>query len=421
MQTKAPMWKKTAAATIALTMLAGSATGLAASAKSKNDGHDNKYKNDRNYKEHDRDDDDDDDGDGLGKVRYNLNFKDLNENDWKWAYAHIVRLAAAGVFKGYDDGSFKPSNNISRIETIVAAVRLLGLEAEAQKPENMNAKLNFKDFDQLKKKYPQATGYVAVALKNDLFGENDFSIQPEKPATRLWASVLLVKGLKLEAEAKAKMGAELPFKDAEQIPAGSVGYVAVAIEKGLVSGYTDRTFQPNKPVTRAELASILDRLGIHLPDQGNNDGQAITGTIVASANGTITVNKGDNTAVSIPLDANVFVFRKDVKAPASALQVGDQVLVRTYQGKAVFIEVTKAAEAAVQFTDAGKINAFTFNAEGKLATISLNRDVNGNASTIVYNVDPNVVVKGGSGVLAANLVVIVKGENNYVKEIQITG
>ena len=402
-------WRKTAVAVLAVSMLAGSATGIA-SAKN-NKGHDNQGNHGNQGNK------------GKVEAKYNFQFKDLDEAQWKWAYAHIIRLVSQGVFQGYDDGSFKPQNNISRIETIVAAVRLLGLEAEAQKAENMNANLNFKDFDQLKKKYPQAVGYVAVALKNDLFSENEDMIQPEKPATRLWASVLLVKGLKLEAEAKARMNVDLPFKDENDIPAGSVGYVAIAVERGVISGYTDKTFQPNKPVTRAELASILDRLGIQLPDQGNTDqsNQPVTGTITVSANNAITVLKSDNTTVSIPLDAGVFIFRNEVKSTVSALKPGDQVLVRTYQGKAVFIEVTKMADENVAFADSGKINTITFNDQGKIATIALNRDIYGSNSTVVYNVAADVTITGGNGVLAANLVVVVKGQNQVVKEIQVVG
>jgi hypothetical protein len=395
------VWKKTIVGVLAASMLAGSAAG-AASAKSWHG------KNGKGFN-----------GKGKSEVTINLNFYDLDEKNWKWAYPHIIRLASHGVFKGYDDGSFKPRNNITRVETIVAAVRLLGLEAEAQKPENKNAELNFKDFNLLKKKYPNAIGYVAVALKNDLFNENDTMIQPDKPASRLWASILLVKGLKLEAEARAKMDTDLPFKDADEIPAGSVGYIAVALEKGILSGYPNGTFQPNKPVTRAELATILSRLNVELPDSGDTASQAITGTVTASVYGSISVKKSDNTVVTVPLASDVFVFRDDVKAPASAIQVGDQVLVRTHEGKAVFIEVTKEADAAVQFTDAGKISAFTFDAQGKIATLSLNKNVNGTGSTVVYNVDPSVKITGGSGVLAANLYVFVKGENNIVKEIQI--
>ncbi|MCD9024008.1 S-layer homology domain-containing protein [Cohnella silvisoli] len=414
-----PIWKKTAAATLALSMLVGGATGVMASAKSSKHG-----------SEHNN-------GKGKAKkVEINLNFGDLNQNEWKWAYDHIIRLAAQGVFNGYEDGDFKPRNNITRIEALVAAVRLLGLKEEAEKPENMNAKLNFKDFDQLKKKYGWAVGYVTVALENDLFSETETSIQADKPATRLWASVLLVKALKLEAEAKTKMDTVLPFRDAKQIPAGSVGYVAVALEKNLITGYTvtgsddhdsddddndsnsfDRIFLPNKPVTRAELAALLDRVDQQLPDDKN--AQAITGTIQVIANGSITVKKADNTTVSVPVDANVFIFRKDVKAPLSALQVGDEALVRTFQGKAVFIEVTKPAASAVQLTDSGKVSSFTLNAQGKIATISITKDVNGTQQVIIYNVDANVAITGNNGVLSPNLNVIVKGENNVVKSIEI--
>jgi hypothetical protein len=426
-----PIWKKTVAATLTLSMLIGGATGVMASAKSKE-------------KDHEK-------GNGKNsKSEFNLNFEDLSQKDLKWAYESIIRLAAQGVFNGYDDGSFKPGNNISRIEALVAAVRLLGLKAEAEKPENMSATLNFKDFDQLKKKYSWAVGYVAVALKNDLFSETETSIQADQPATRLWASVLMVKAMKLEAEAKTKMGTVLPFQDANQIPAGSVGYVAVALEKNLITGYQvsanngnnndnnddgdnesnddnsdsvilpsspyDKIFLPNKAVTRAELAALLDRVDQQLPADQN--AQAITGTIQAIANGSITVKKADNTTVSVPVDANVFIFRQNVKAPLTALQVGDEALVRTYQGKAVFIEVTKIAGTIVQFTDAGKVSTFTLN-QGKIATISIDKLVNGTQQVIIYNVDANVIITGNNGVLSPNLNVIVRGENNVVKSIEI--
>jgi len=417
-----PILKKTAAATLALTMLVGGTTGVMASAKSKHDSDHSKYssskgwnddKNDKKKKE----DKNKNNNKNKNKVEINLNFGDLSQEEWKWAYDHIIRLAAQGVFNGYQDGTFKPSNNISRVEALTAAVRLLGLKEEAEKPENMNATLNFRDFDQLKKKNGWAVGYVAVALENDLFSETEMSIQAEKPADRLWATVLLVKAMKLEDEAKKKMDTVLPFKDTKNIPAGSVGYVAVALEKNLITGYSNNTFQPNKPVTRAELAALLDRVDQQLPiDQS---AQAITGTIQVSANGSLTVKKADQTTVSVPVDANVFIFRKDVKAPLSALEVGDEVLVRTYQGKVVFIEVTKTAAVNTQFVDVGKVGSFSLNAQGKIATISVSKDVNGTMQTIIYNVDANVVITGNSGVLTPNLNVVVKGNNNVVQTIEI--
>lgn len=408
MTQKPSIMKKTAVALLATSMLAGSAMGVAA-AKQK-----------------------DDHGNGKGKSAYKLNFKDVNEKQLQWAYQHIIRLAAQGVFSGYEDGSFKPQNKITRVEALVAAVRLLGLKDEAEKPENMNANLNFKDFDKLKKKYGWAVGYVAVALENDLFSENDTMINPEQPASRLWASVLLVKALKLDAEAKTKMDTVLPFRDAKDIPAGSVGYIAVALEKNLISGYelpkkwndydgtdskTYKVFLPNQAVTRAELAALLDRVDEQLPKE--NDAQAITGVVQSVLNGTITVKKADNTTVAVAIDPNVFVFRKDVKASASAIVAGDEVLVRTYEGKAVFIEVTKTAAEVVSFVEAGQVASFSLNSQQKIATITLSVNVNGTSTSKLYNVDPNVVISGGNGILSSQSVVIVKGENGIVKTIEI--
>ncbi|CAM3857678.1 S-layer-like y domain-containing protein [Cohnella lubricantis] len=402
-------WKRATAATLAVGMLAGGASGAYASGKDNHGGKDSiqvlPIKQALPAK---------------GKVKanagINLDFKDLNQQNWQWAYESIIRLASKQVFNGYEDGSFKPSNTIKRIEAIVAAVRLLGLKEEAEKPENMDATLNFKDFKQVQQKYSWAVGYLEVALENDLFSETETSVQAEKPADRLWAAILLVKALKLEDEAKAKMDTQLQFRDAKQIPAGAVGYVAVAVEKGLITGYGDNTFKPNKPVTRAELAALLDRADEQLPDQ---DAAAVTGTVEAISGTALTVKKPDGTIAALTLDANVFIFRKDAKVAPTALKAGDEVLIRTYQGNVVFIEVTKAAEDAVTVTDAGTVAAFTLNANGKIATISILKTVNGVLSTVLYNVSENVTITGGSGVLSPNANVVVTLTNNAVTSIAI--
>ncbi|MBB6675651.1 S-layer homology domain-containing protein [Cohnella nanjingensis] len=394
---KFSLLRKSTAATLAIGVLAGSLSGVYADASAK----------------HKEDHDDKDKNKGKSKIELNLNFHDVDEKEWKWAYEHIIRLASQQVFNGYEDGSFKPKEKIKRIEALVAAVRLLGLKEEAEKPENMNAKLNFKDFKEIQKKYPWAIGYLQVALENDLFSENDTSVQPEKPADRLWASILLVKALKLDGEAKKKMDTVLPFRDANQIPAGSVGYVAVAVEKGLITGYSDRTFQPNKPVTRAELAALLDRADGQLPENGNT---AIVGTVQSVSNGNLSVKKADGTTYTIPLDAGVFVFRKDVKASPSAIQQGDEALIRTYNGKAVFIEVTKAVDAPVQTTDTGTLTEITY-AANKIDTIKLAKIVNNATVTTTYKVSDSLVIADGA--LTTNKNVTVTIVNNVVTKVQI--
>ncbi|NBD26562.1 S-layer homology domain-containing protein [Paenibacillus glycinis] len=386
---KKAMFKKAAVTSMALLTLAGGAGS--AFADGKGNGHEDKHNSGKH----------DDKGnigkpDDKGKGGINLHFKD--EDDLKWAMEYIIRLASKGVFNGYDDGTFKPQQHITRIESIVAAVRLMGLKDQAESAAEMGTKLNFKDADQLKKKYPWAVGYVAVALEKDLFTETDDAIQADKPATRVFAATLLVKALGLEAEAKAKSNSQLNFRDAGKIPAGSVGYVEVAIEKNLITGYEDNTFRPNQPVTRAELAALLDRTDDQLPD---HDAAAITGKLKASAsNGIITVVKSDNSEVALALDPNVFVFRDNVKANVSALKAGDEVLVRTFQNKVVFVEVTKSAvDQPAVTTQTGKFNSLSLNAQGQIATISITKEVNGGTQALVLNVSPTVTVVGNAALL----------------------
>ncbi|MDQ0886100.1 putative DNA-binding antitoxin AbrB/MazE fold protein [Paenibacillus sp. V4I9] len=304
------------------------------------------------------------------KVEIHLTFDDLQTAEW--AIRYIASLASKRVFEGYEDGTFKPHNTVSRIEAITAAVRLMGLRSQAESSAEMSTHLNFKDAD----KVPSwAVGYVAVALENDLFSENDDMVQPQKEGDRLWATTLLVKALKLDAQAKAKMNTTLPFKDAKQIPAGAVGYVAVAIEKGLVDGFEDNTFRPNQPVTRAQLAALLDRTGGQLPDQGNNTMNGTVSRVVT--NNTLSITSSGTTS-TYPLHPDVFIYRNGAKVNASALQVVDVVKVRTFNGQIVFIEVTNAVQSIIYsgtVSAAVTNNTLTLTKSGATSTLALHPDV----------------------------------------------
>ncbi|WP_028611911.1 S-layer homology domain-containing protein [Paenibacillus harenae] len=400
--TKQTIWKKSAISSLALLMLAGGATSAFA------DG--GKGKGDHDDDKRDRDDD-----------KYEVTWKFEDEKELKWALEYIMRLSSKGVFTGYTDGTFKPNQKISRIETLVAAVRLMGLRAQAESSAEMSTDLQFKDGDKIERKYPWAVGYVSVALENDLFAETETEVKPEENATRLWSTILLIKALKLEDEAKALNNTKLDFKDAKEIPAGSVGYVALALQKGIITGYEDKngkTFRPNQPVTRAELAALLDRTDTEMPD---HDAQAIAGKLKASAAaGQITVVKADNSEVVLNLDANVFIYRDDKKAAVSELKAGDEVLVRTYQNRVVFIEVTKTAPVVTALDKTGTINSLAYDANDseKITMISIQWIENGTVVGSSYNVDANVSYNGNKDLLRIGQFVQLKGENLTVKEIR---
>lgn len=353
-----------------------------------------------------------------GNVNIILNFSDVSGADVEWAMKYIASLASKRVFEGYEDGTFQPRKTITRIEALTAAVRLMGLRDQAESAAEMNSNLNFKDADLVKKQYAWATGYVAVAVENDLFMESDDKVQPEKAADRLWATTLLVKAMKLEAEAKAKMNEKLTFRDADQIPAGSVGYIKVALEKGLIDGYEDNTFRPNRPVTRAELAALLDRTGEQLPGSGSSEDQSlVTGKLSAAPIGNVLQVEKDGQITNVVVDASAFIYRNGTRVALGSLAAGDTVKIRTYNGIALFVEVTATATNKT-FSVIGLYKDMTLAADGKIATVKIAQTVSGTVQETVYNVAPAVTITGGS-LPAPDHVIELKGNDALVTEIKI--
>ncbi|MNC32149.1 Cellulosome-anchoring protein precursor [compost metagenome] len=224
--------------------------------------------------------------------------------------------------------------------------------------------------------------------------------------------------MKLGTEAKAKMNEKLTFRDAAQIPAGSVGYVKVALEKGLIDGYEDNTFRPERPVTRAELAALLDRTGEQLPGNGAGQDQTlVTGKLFAAPAGNVLLVEKDGQTVSVAVDANAFIYRNGTRVALSALVAGDTLKIRTYNGTALFVEVTAAATNQ-SFSVIGLYKDMTLTAEGKIATIKIAQSLSGTVQEAVYNVAPTVSITGGS-LPATDRTLELKGSNALVTEIKI--
>ncbi|GIP31250.1 S-layer homology domain-containing protein [Paenibacillus sp. J2TS4] len=352
------------------------------------------------------------------KPKFKADFADIKGGDVEWANRHIASLASLQVFEGYEDGTFQPRKAVTRLETIAAAVRLMGLRDQAESEKEMKAQLNFRDADKLTKKYPWAVGYVSVALANDLFLENETAIQPEASADRLWATTLLVKAMKLDKEAKEKMNTKLDFKDADQIPAGAVGYVAVAVEKGIIQGYENGKFMPNKPVTRAELAALLDRTGDQMPDVGHT---LKAGTVVSAvSNNKLIIQQGKD-SVQLTLDPDVFVFKNGVKVNVSSIQAGDYVKVRMYNNLGIFVDIIRSGEVN-SLKVRGGFEKFGVDNRGKISSITISENVNGQTKSVTYPVNDDVRLIGDTSKLVLTdpkTQVELVGSNYQVDVIQV--
>jgi acylphosphatase len=270
-------------------------------------------------------------------ARERTEFQDAGEAEW--ADKHIRKLALKGVFQGFEDGTFRPNGPVRRVELIVLAVRMLGLEDEAK--ARMDERLDYADWASVPR---WAAGYVVVAheqgLLRDLLREGGQTLQVNAPATRLAVVATMVRLMGLAEAAREFPGGDLHFRDLEAIPAWARGFVALAIEEGILRGYDDRTFRPNQPVRRSEMAALLDRVEEWLDDRDDDDededdeddedeDREFQGTIVTVVTGPeprITVaNRRHPNGRTFQVDEGAIIFLNGRRAKLDQLQPGDEV------------------------------------------------------------------------------------------------
>ncbi len=205
------------------------------------------------------DNDNEDVGFTPGAPTYNPTtptFSDVEKDSW--AAPYIMNLTERKIFAGYEDGSFRPSNYITRQEIAVALVRAMGLEADVSAAENVDT--GFSDDAAIA---PWARGYVNIALREKLFtGFDDGEFKSERVISRqeLIAVIMRLAGSTESVTAN--------YDDAHEIHGYAKDFIGHASSLGIISGYPDGTIKPLNNVTRAEVAKIL-YLGLEYMDYNN--------------------------------------------------------------------------------------------------------------------------------------------------------
>ena len=263
-----------------------------------------------------------------------------------WALGSVAEMVQRGVFTGYEDGTFRPNQQMTRIEAVVTAVRQAGYEEAAKSDRYVTKRLKAEDAKLIGEQYAWAVGYVAVAEEKKLLPEAAAkALRPGDSAERWWTTALLLNAFGLREEAEELAGEELGFKDAEDIPEAGVGYAALAWEKGIVTGYEDGTFRPNASITRAEIAAMLDRIGDRLPLPGDSAFVQLAAEVSGTVSGQLILVK-DGVSQPFPLAVDATIVREQQLMSLRGLVAGDEVtaLIRRSDSTIVHVTVTETAK-----------------------------------------------------------------------------
>ncbi|ADQ41898.1 transglutaminase domain-containing protein [Caldicellulosiruptor acetigenus I77R1B] len=198
-------------------------------------------------------------------------FKDINQNFWakslieKWSDTYQV-------VKGYSDGTFKPSQFISRAEFVKLLANVIG-------EISIDTGTNFKDVKKTDWYYSALN-----SLSRYISGYSDQTFRANKNITREEAAVICAKVFAVDQESNSKVLST--FKDEKDISSWAKSYIASLVEKGYIKGYPDNTFKAKRFITRAEALSILDNMvGLLLSKEGYYSFKKVKGNLVINKSG----------------------------------------------------------------------------------------------------------------------------------------
>lgn len=182
---------------------------------------------------------------GNGKAA--VKFKDIQ--DGFWAKNTIERMADYQIIKGYTDSTFRPNKPVTQLEAISMVMNAL-----EQKED-----LDSDGHDIIGNSIPSwAKEQIELALDNGIVSSEDIK-NYNKPATRMFVVNLVVNALG-EDDLEELLKDNLYFNDIDDLDEEERGHLSLALKYSLIQGYPDKTFKPNKPVTRGEMAVFVSRL-----------------------------------------------------------------------------------------------------------------------------------------------------------------
>ena len=185
---------------------------------------------------------------------------------WNWYYEDVLTCTVMGMINGFDDGTFRANNNITRAQFVQILYNYDKAESERDGIEfGPFTGTVYTDVPETAW-YQQAAQYAGGSYlfqwrypKNEYgemipggeFGGNE-KMTREELATVLW----IYGNESGSFQAREELSS---FSDYEDISEFAVSAMWWMTKNGVINGYPDGTLRPQKYVTRAEAAALLMR------------------------------------------------------------------------------------------------------------------------------------------------------------------
>lgn len=176
-------------------------------------------------------------------------FKDIDQSHW--AYNAIMEMVEKGILDGFDDGTFRPNDALTREQF----AKILALAMNAPQNETYTV---FADVSEGDWAFPYI---VAVGEYLKVYEtEGRLYFYGKEPAVREDMATAIVKAKGLEGETP-NLSLLDKFLDQDEISSILRGSIAIAIENKIMEG-DGKYFYPQETLTRAEACALIYKSGL---------------------------------------------------------------------------------------------------------------------------------------------------------------
>ena len=149
---------------------------------------------------------------------------------------------------GYEDGTLRPENNITRAETATIFYRLLRDDVQKQYKTEIN---KFTDVNEDNWFNISVSTLANIGV---IGGYSDGSFKPNQYITRAEFVALMIKLFDINSENVMNRFTDVLEND------WYYNAILASVNKGFIAGYPDGSFKPNQFITRAEACKIVNKM-----------------------------------------------------------------------------------------------------------------------------------------------------------------
>lgn len=158
---------------------------------------------------------------------------------------YIEHAAVAGIIGGYPDGTFKPDQNLTRVQAATIIVRALGLKTDEVAP-----------FGDIGNYADKTKADINAAYKYGIIKGNKGNFNPTDLVTRAQLALMIERAYGSVTGKAYKASTKAPYSDYGNYNAEVVNAISMLHELDVATGFEGK-FMPSSSTTRAQAAKMV--------------------------------------------------------------------------------------------------------------------------------------------------------------------